>query len=349
MHPRSTTPEDSMKLVRTEEELMREHDYARPHVEAGHRLHGGFDEEGKYVSPRTAVRWEAVRDWGDALRQRGGDLLPAGVSLLAGPRFPSYEQQKLFLREGIGQTLWNNLTITGVIEARGRLLAEIEAPDFGKIVEEDVSTMAVGHLNRGLFRAHGLDEGGEPDKGIGGHDSMWFAARDLALGKDRYPIPEAPGNIGRPDSDRRLVPGIPQAYEQTLTFLMNLLLIEIRAEILFEHVERLLRDPDLFTERRSEAEQGAVLVDRIRQDEAIHVEYLRTVLGELRACTFRMEDGERKPGTEVIDFIWDELVRWHTVERPKAMREQTQQTLEDRIRQHPDAERVLAEFEALAE
>ena len=70
MHPRSTTPEDSMKLVRTEEELMREHDYARPHVEAGHRLHGGFDEEGKYVSPRTAVRWDAVRDWGNALRER---------------------------------------------------------------------------------------------------------------------------------------------------------------------------------------------------------------------------------------------------------------------------------------
>jgi hypothetical protein len=338
-----------MKLVRTEEELMREHDYAQPHIEAGHRLHGGFDAEGSYISPRTAVRWDAVRDWQKALRQRGGDLLPAGRSLLDGPRVPSYEQQKLMLREGLGQSFWNSLTITGVIEARGRLLADIEAPDFGEIVEEDVSKMAVGHLNRGLFRAHGLDEGGEPGRGIGGHDAMWFAVRDLAFGEDRYPMPQIPENIGRPDGDRRIVPEIPEAHERTLTFLMNLLMIEVRAELIFESVEQLLRDPDLFLDRRRAAEQGAVLVDRIRQDEGIHVDYLRTVLGELRACTFRTPAGDRVPGKRVIDPIWDVIVHWSTVERPKAMREETLATLTARIREHPEADRILREFETLAE
>ena len=31
------------QLVYTEEALWRSHDYARPQVVAGHRLHGGFD------------------------------------------------------------------------------------------------------------------------------------------------------------------------------------------------------------------------------------------------------------------------------------------------------------------
>ena len=50
------------------EELLRSHDYARPHVVAGHRLHGGFDAAGRYVPPRTLVRGPAVAAWTEALR-----------------------------------------------------------------------------------------------------------------------------------------------------------------------------------------------------------------------------------------------------------------------------------------
>ena len=51
--------------------------------------------------------------------------------------------------------------------------------------------MAIGHLDRGLLLAHGLDEGGEsadgPDgEAIGGHDVMWFVARDLAFGPGAF-------------------------------------------------------------------------------------------------------------------------------------------------------------------
>ena len=55
----------------TEEELMRSHDYAEPQIEAGERLHGGFDAEGRYVPPRTLVREPAVEAWTEALRARG--------------------------------------------------------------------------------------------------------------------------------------------------------------------------------------------------------------------------------------------------------------------------------------
>jgi hypothetical protein len=336
-------------LVYSKAELLREHDYAQPQVEAGHRLHGGFDGEGRYVSPRTAVRWEAVRAWQDALRARGGEILEADTSLLAGAQLPNFEQQKLLLQSGLDQTLWISLTLTGVVEARGRLLAEIEAPDFGKIVSNDVSRMAVGHLNRGLLEAHGLDEGGSPDRGIGGHDAMWFAVRDLVLGRDRYPIPEVPENLGRPDGDRRLVPAIPLEYERTLLFFMNLLMIEIRAELIFAQNQRLFRDPELFTDRRAEAERAAELVERIRQDEEIHVAYLQTVLGELRHCTFVQEPGEPLPGTEVIDPLWDVIVHWQKVERPKLVHEQSRATLQRRILEHPEGERILARFEALSD
>ncbi len=170
------------QLVFSEKELLAEHDYARPQLVAGRRIHGGFAADGSYLPPRSLHRPRAIASWAEALRARGGEPLPADSSLLAGLRFPTSQQQKLLLREGLGQTFWNSLTITGKIEARGRVLADMTFPDFREVVREDVSQLAIGHLNKGLLCAHGIDEGGEPDRGIGGHDVMWFALRDLAFG-----------------------------------------------------------------------------------------------------------------------------------------------------------------------
>ncbi len=334
------------KLSYTEEELLREHDYAQPHVMGGYRLHGGFDSEGQYVSPRTAVRWDAVRAWQTSLREAGGDPFPAGTELLGEVRPWAYEQQKLLIREGYGKSLWNSLTITGSIEGRGRALADITAPDFGEVVEEDTSTMAVGHLNRGLFHAHGLDEGGSKGGSLGGHDAMWYAVRDLVFGKDAYPLPEVPASIVRPDREP-LVPELPHRFEQTLSFMMNLLMIEVRAELVFSFNERLFREPELFTDRREEAEQAAVLVDRIRQDEQIHVAYLQTVIGELRNCTFRGRSGTRNAGWEVIDSIWKPIVQWHTTEGVAGQRDQVRDRVRRELRSLPDGKRILAEYDAL--
>ena len=51
------------KLSFTRDEIMADHAYAQPQVEAGYRLHGGFDAAGAYVSPRTLNRWPAVEAW----------------------------------------------------------------------------------------------------------------------------------------------------------------------------------------------------------------------------------------------------------------------------------------------
>ena len=355
-----------MQLRYAREELLRSHDWTREHVVAGHRLHGGFDADGVYVPPRALVRGPAIAAWTDALRKRGGDLLPADASLLTGERGTNEAQQKLLLQEGLGQTFWNLLTITGVIEARGRLLAELAFPSFAEAVVEPVDDLAIGHLNGGLLEAHGWDEGGQPAEPerseggerargersspiLGGHDVMWFAIRDLAFGAVDHPFPEIPERIGRPEEESVLVPEIANRFERTIAFLMNLLLIEFRAELNFRLTEDLLRDPELFADRRAQALEAAEVVGRIRTDEAIHVESLRLYLGELASLTFRGRDGGRIDGAVVIDRLWSGIVRWWTVEQPPLAAAQQRAIMRERILRHADGARILARYEALAD
>ena len=331
------------------DELLASHDNTQPQREAGFRLHGGMDSEGNYVPPRSLHRPRAIEAWAEGLHERGGAPLLADASLLEGIRCPNFAQMKLLLQEGLGQTFWNTLTITGHIEARGRILAEIQFPDFQKAIVQDVSEMAVGHLNRGLLRAHGLDEGGEPDKGIGGHDVMWFALRDLAFGDTPYEEPETPANIGRPDAGTRRWPEIAEPIEQTMGLLLNLLLIEFRAELGFQLSEDLLRDPELFPGRRDEALKAAELVGRIRTDEEIHVTSLRVILGELRSLDFRTHSGETLSGREMIDPFWRDLVAWATLEQPRQNARLQREMLTRRILDHPNGEALLGRFEGLGE
>jgi hypothetical protein len=314
---------------------------------AGHALHGGFDADGQYVPPRALVREPAIEAWADALRARGGEVLAADASLLGGFRYPNEAQQKMMLQEGLGQTFWNNLTITGMIEGRGRILADMTFPDLQDVIDEDISEMGIGHLNKGLLWAHGVDEGGQPDEGIGGHDVMWFALRDLAFGDTDFAQPVVPERIGRPESAEQEEPEIPGAHEQMIGFLLNLLLIEFRAEIGFSFSERMLRDPELFTDRRAEAEEAADVVCRIRADEEIHVSSLRLYLGELRSVHFKTKTGGLKPGHEIIDGAWQRIVHWATVEQPKLAAVESRKLLTERILKHPDGERILEKFLAL--
>ena len=299
------------RLRYSRDELMQSHPYATPHDAAGRRLHGGFMEGGAYVSPRTLVRWPAVRAWGEALERRGWPLIDATGELLKRDGYPTFDQHKLLLKEGLGKTLWNSLTITGIIEARGRALCTITAPEMQSLIVEDVADTATGHLNAGLLYAHGADEGGDPAKPAeGAHDAMWFAARDLVFGKGAYPIPEAPGSIAREVTGREM-PQLPEGYEQLIKFLMNVLMIEIRAEAFFALCVRIFRDRELFTDRRADAETAAVMVERIRTDEAIHVGYLQAVISEMRSFTWRTAQGGEVGGAQFIDPLWAKMVEWH--------------------------------------
>jgi hypothetical protein len=335
-------------LSYTRDELLADHDYAEPQVVLGRRLHGGMLADGSYQPPRALGRELAFDAWEAALRGRGGEPFGAAAALLDGVRLPSAAQQLVLIRNGLGLSFWNSLTITGKIEARGRLLAEMEFPDLQPAIVDDISEMAIGHLNTGLLVAHGLDEGGQPAEGIGGHDVMWFVARDLAFGADAFPDVDPPENIARPESETRFVPEIAPEIEGLVSLLANLLIIEFRAELGFADSQAVLRSPDVFVDRRAEADLAAEIVERIRTDEIIHVRSLNLYLGEMRSVRFKTLGGGSVSGAELIDRFWTGLVRWATVDQPRLFAEEQRRILHARIAEHDDPEQVLREFEAAA-
>lgn len=336
------------RLTWDEPTLIAEHDYPREHREAGLRLHGGIAEDGSYLSPRTLNRWPAVRAWQAALLARGWPLIEADGALLSVPQFPNEAQQRLLIEKGLGRTLWDSLTITGIIEARGIALVNFTAPDFAELTDDDLTGMCIGHLNAGLLKAHGWDEGGRRELGIGGHDDMWFAVRDLLFGKDRWPIPEAPGSIGREVVGREM-PQLPEPFEGTLKLLMNVLMIEVRAERAFTFYEHVIATPGLFECSEADRTLAGALVDRIRTDEAIHVAYLRTAISEFRSLRIRTADGTVVQGSAIIDPVWEAMVQWHSVGMHEVQRPQLVEAMRLRLLAEPEGEALLAAFEALAD
>lgn len=329
-------------------ELLADHAYARPHEAAGYALHGGLDADGGYLSPRTLNRWPAVRAWGEALEARGWPLVDCTTDLLEGEGYPTAAQHRLLIQNGVGRPLWNALSVTGVIEARGRALCDLACPDMRLLVVDDIADTATGHLGEGLLWAHGADEGGAPGSALGAHDAMWFAARDLVFGKGAYPHAEVPASIGR-EVEGREMPMLDPGFEQMVKFLMNVLMIEVRAESFFSLCTTVFRDPDLFGDRRADADLAASMVERIRTDEAIHVGYLQVFVSELRSFSLRTVDGGTVQGAEAIDPVWARMVEWHGRTERRLARErsraeigrQTAEALGDR------APAFMARFDAL--
>ena len=155
-------------------------------------------------------------------------------------------------------------------------------------------------------------------------------SRDLVFGKGAYPIPTPPDSISRPVEDREM-PDLPPEYEQMIKLLMNVLMIEIRAESFFAHCCRIFRDPDLFADRRADAELAATMIERIRTDEAIHVGYLQAVMSELRSFTIRTVDGRQVPGASIIDPVWAKMVEWHGMLEREAAATRNRAELERQI------------------
>ena len=336
-----------MQLRFSREELLSQHNYSAPNMIGGWRMHGGFDQQGTYIPPRSKVRTVAIANWTTALRKRGGEVFTADSSLLTGPRLPNVEQHRVLIRAGMSRVFWNNLTITGKIEGRGRMLATMPIPDLQNYILEDISEMAIGHLSEGLLYAHGIDEGGIPERGIGGHDTMWFVARDITLGEDAWPDVEPPERISRPETGERRMPSVAPELEAVLSFLMNLLMIEFRAEIGFAATQEILRTEGLFPGRSAEAEIAAEIVERIRTDEKIHVDSLRLYLGELSSVSVKTIDGKAVPGDSIIVPYWKDLVDWATGEQPILAARQSYESIKTLVRDLAVHESVQQEFDQL--
>ena len=224
---------------------------AEPLIAGGVRCHGGFDDDGTYVSPRTRFRVPAIEAWQEqhrrtvrhrdhrrpardlarALPQRGPGPLPhRGGRARAAHRHAHPHRHRRGLRRQHPRP-------------RPRRHAQ-------RYFDEDIRGTAIDHLGKGLFEAHGRDEAGWEEEA--GHRDMWFAARDIAFegatatidveamlarmgfgaarsGGDRPAAPRR--HRRRPRADRHLM--------------IRVLLIEVQAFHTFAWAEAWLSDPDL--------------------------------------------------------------------------------------------------------
>lgn len=302
----------------TEEELLASHDYAEPLVVGGVRCHGGFDDDGTYVSPRTKHRWPAIRAWDEQrLEQFGTPKLD--VPLETWPtNFPNVAQSTFLLRNGVREPAIAELTRIGTVEGFGSMLRYSPIPDLQACFDEDIRGTAIAHLAHGLYEAHARDEAGYGEEA--GHNVMWFTARDIAF---EHPVTEDQTDlmlqrmgipVGNPKemaklreaamANRLLPSDISFELESLVARMVRLLFIEISAFHAFAWAEALLSDPDVVA---GEGE-AARIVTYIRADEEPHVAYLATVLSEMRDRTWVGDGGEKHDGAEMIGRIWDALL-----------------------------------------
>jgi hypothetical protein len=312
----------------TQAELLADHPVAEPLVVDGVRCHGGFDDEGAYVSPRTRNRWPAIRAWEEQrVEQFSTPILD--VPLETWPEnFPSVEQSTFLIRNGVPGPTISSLTRIGTVEGFGGMLRVLPVPDLRRCFDEDVTGTAIAHIDGGLFEAHARDECGFGD--LAGHDRMWFVARDLAFGHPvttdqtrrmlarmgiapGRPTPgpsdvpgrsDASGRSGPPaasDTGRLLPDAIDLTLEMLVARMIGLLLIEVSAFHSFRWAEAVLGNRELVA---GDGAAGA-LVSYIRADETPHVAWLRTALSEMRDRTWVGQDASRHPGGEMIGRVWD--------------------------------------------
>jgi len=175
---------------------------------------------------------------------------------------------------------------------------------------------------------------------------MWYATRDLLFGKNKFPVPVAPASISREKSSREM-PQIGAEYEGVIAFLMNLLMIEVRAERAFDFYERVIDHPEVFADKRQEAQHAVALINRIRQDESVHVAWLKAAISEFRHSTINGLDGAEISGAEILDPVWEKMVHWHAVEIHQANRQNNRAELKAKILAAANGASILAAFEKL--
>lgn len=336
----------------TEAELLADAPVVEPLVAGGVRCHGGFADDGRYVSPRTRHRVPAIEAWqAQHTRLFGTEVLH--VPLDTWPEnFPNEAQARHLIRAGVPEPLIATLTRIGTVEGFGANIRFLQPGDLQRHFDEDIRGTATDHLGRGLFEAHGRDEAGWEEEA--GHKDMWFAARDLAFESPTANVdidamlermgfgqgPSGPGGM----LERILPADVDPNLELIASLMIRVLLIEVQAFHTFAWAESWLSDPDLVAGDGRAAE----LVTYIRADETPHVGYLKTALTEMRDRTWVGEGGQRHPGTEMIGRLWDKALDTSLGENRRQSRAAILGEVEHWCGKRPNGADILAEFHHLA-
>ncbi len=345
------------QTVWTEDELLATDPGIEPLIVAGFRCHGGFDDAGRYHSPRTRFRVPAIEAWQAQHRaQFGTELLD--VPLATWPAtYPNVAQSRYLLEEGVRDPAISTLTRIGTVEGFGAMIRHTNVPDRQRFFVESIAGTAIEHLDRGLFEAHARDEAGWEEEY--GHQHMWFAARDVAF---EHPVTEDQTALmlermgissggGTPDPAAirermlaaRVLDDVDLGLEMLIRRMIGILLIEISAFHVFAWAEELLSDADLVAGDGTAAQ----LVSYIRQDEAPHVAYLATTLTEMRDRTFIGESGAKIPGSEVVGRLWDLGLAESLGERRDANLRVTRREVEIALEGNPRRDEILEQFHTL--
>jgi hypothetical protein len=347
------------QLTYDEADLLASHDYAAPLVAGGRTCHGGFDSAGDYLSPRTLNRRPAIDAWQQHHRDTfGTDIFDIALEEFP-EHFPNVEQAKVLLRRGAPEPIIATLTRIGTVEGFGSFLRYSIVPDLQHHFDEDIAGTATAHLDRGLIEAHARDEAGFGDEA--GHNLMWFAARDIAFEDpvttdqtaimlERMGI-AAPGGGGidlarlrkMAMENRRLPDDIDFDVESLIERMARLLLIEVSAFHAFRWAEAVLSDTELVAGDG----EAARIVSYIRADETPHVDYIRTVLTEMRDRTFVGSSGRRHAGSDVIEAILEPAVVDQKGVRANEVRDLIWSEINRAVEGRGDAADLLEEIESV--
>jgi hypothetical protein len=333
-------------------ELTASHAYRQAHQVRAWLFHGGFMADGGYLPPRSLHRPSAIEAWSDRLEQRGWPLIDCGPAERTADVFPNFEQHRVLLVAGCRRCLWDELTIVAVNEGKGEAMCHVPLMDLQAVVEDDLDDTLTGHLWKGLFWSHGVDEAGDrKTPGVGGHKQMWLAVRDLLFGEERLPWPQIDPMHTRPKAQAREAPALPLLIERLVESCMATLNVECRAYPVFQLCLDLCGRPELFAAPAADVALAGSLIRRIRADEASHVAYLRCLLSELRSFTFRGLSGEKIVGADLWDPIWRRQLEWpdRAARAARHVRIRETATADARDRLSPvAAEAAIAEFDALS-
>ncbi len=337
------------QLQFTEAELLADAPVDEPLFAGGVRCHGGFDERGTYVSPRTRHRVPAIAAWAEQNGARFKTEL-LDVPLERWERsFPSVDQARFLLQAGVPEPLMATLTRIGTVEGYGANIRLLKPKDLQRHFVEDVEGTAIDHLGRGLFEAHGRDEAGWEAEA--GHRDMWFAARDIAFGRpcDDLDVEAMLARMGigagrtGADANRLLPDDVSPELEMMVTLMVRVLFIEISAFHTFAWAEEWMSDTELVA---GEGE-AARLVSFIRADETPHVGYLRTALSEMRDRTWVGEGGRHHDGGRMIARIWEPLLAQSLGPARHEARRAAMGEVEHWCARRRNGAEILAEFTSL--
>lgn len=332
------------------DELLADVATVEPLFAGGVRCHGGFDEDGRYVSPRTLHRVPAIQAWQQHHVEAFGEPIVEVPMEIWGDHFPNLAQARFLLGAGVPEPLIATLTRIGTVEGYGANIRLLEPSNLQRFFVEDIRGTALHHLGRGLFEAHGRDEAGWEAEA--GHKDMWFAARDIAFESPtaKIDVEAMLTRLGfgqgppRGLAERHLPDDVDADLELMVSLMIRILFIEVAAFHTFRWAEAWLADVDLVAGDG----EAARLVSFIRADETPHVAYLSTAVTEMRDRTWIGTSGKRWAGADMVDRLWQHLLDQSLGANRAQNRAALAGEVEHWCQQRPNGDDVLAEFHALA-